>query len=202
MKIAILGSGPSLIMFKDASTVFDCVFFSNALIDKIDLIDNKKIQYFYIAHERRLLSKSFMDKISGLIKNNIKVCLGGDLYDEVSAGYSSKIDKFEDYLPENSLGKMIFDKLKLDPDLLRNVVTDYSIPLALTKNPTELHLFGCDFNYQYYKKNQNPEYALPPIGSFDHTIDSAYSWAKRSDEKYSYIKNILKIMEIQIVRHK
>ena len=202
MKIAILGSGPSFILFKDTSIIFDYILFSNALIDKIDLKKNSQSQYIYIAHERRLLNMLFIEKVNDLVKKKIKVILGGELYGLVSSENITGVESIEKNLPENSVGKILFNELSMEPDLLRNVVTDYSIPLALTKNPTELHLFGCDFNYQYFKKNQNPAYALSPIGGFDHTISSANNWAKRSDEKYRFIKNILKEKNIKITRHK
>ena len=84
-------------------------------------------------------------------------------------------------------------------DLKKNVVLDFSIPLAMFLKASNIDLYGCDFSYG--EKNA-PDYfhKKGTIGTFVHSVESKAQWEQASNLRFDDIKKYLSEHYINVRR--
>lgn len=98
--------------------------------------------------------------------------------------------------------KAINDFIKafnLPKDLQRNVVLDVSLPISLLFNPSEILLYGCDFDYNLGSRYSSIFESVPDL-QWDHTDCSEKSWKNISLSRFSAIQSYFKDKSIELKR--
>ena len=199
MRCAILGSGPSLERFLQTNKEYKAIIGCNSLVSETWF--RKAKEAIYIAHERRLINRQFFTYLERFEK---KIYFSKDLLSEIKKNFIEfknlkKIMSFDTVVQKNIDVKKYKKISTTVSDLNKNVILDYSIPLALHLGYKEIDLYGCDFTYG---SSAEPSYYHEggTIGNFVHSKVSAKEWSGESLARYKKVEVFLKTLDIKISR--
>jgi hypothetical protein len=202
--IAILGNGPSLALFwTDCAEKPSTIVLTNRLLFNSEFSKLKNV--YYVFHEQRLLeSKEFLLALSAsrfpvVVRNKNSFFS----LKERQHLNSTNVRRMEDLLGlEPYTSNVLCDYVKAFPlprDLLRNVVLDVAIPMALSLKGSRIVLYGCDFEYN--KETRYSDALISPSSfKFDHTHQSMRSWARFSSYRYKRVQDFCMNLNVQIER--
>lgn len=193
MKVAILGSGPSVREFFDCEKEYDKIIGCNSFI----LLEwfRKLKNAVYVVHESRIIGAKFLNALKKFendcfLTTNL---INTPELKDILILMKEHIFDIDRIIFDLSIIKDYKKKIPLMADLQRNVIIDYSIPLALYLDTKQIDFYGCDFNYLSLEK---PSYyhKKGTIGQFVHTKETAITWRDQSllrfNESVSFLKAI------------
>ena len=204
--IAILGNGPSLKYLTDSKKKElnnFLVIGTNRIIFDNNLSNFENMIFAF--HERRLFdSKEFIDALNKT-KRDCFFRVENEIFKKSLDQKYSNLGNYEFNLIT------LFNKVNLQDinsylrtfplpeDLLRNVVLDVAIPIALIFKPKEILLFGCDFSYKGQKYFQSSNET--PKLKWEHNEKSEMDWSNFSNYRFQKIRENFIASGVKIDRY-